>query len=330
MPDKVIAGLPSGLIKIETAIKLIKKGEYLSIAGDAKLLAKLPKGNWIGGSIPYFMGPRGGESSLTEVFVHRLGVPGEVPTIKSYDITNLDHICLDAPDNGYSLIILPGFSEVHAYYARNAPNFDQMFMKPIVGWVSGVHLDHLADEEPIVFDGRSGTESSEAAMVMHIPLPENFHAHVDIINGMQQSHGPSITFPSTGFSVTTAVIEGKEQNFGSYLLQNKVDIQKPLVADYCGAQVNVSIREVDEKSGRVDFYAPVFSDSEYRIGEGKLPVLKGLEGKDATFSCNCVLNYLYENLEGKYTAGYTGPMTFGEIAYLLLNQTLVHLSIVRT
>jgi hypothetical protein len=38
------------------------------------------------------------------------------------------------------------------------------------------------------------------------------------------------------------------------------------------------------------------------------------------------LNYLYANLEGKKTGHIVGPMTFGEIAYMLLNQTLVYLT----
>jgi hypothetical protein len=45
------------------------------------------------------------------------------------------------------------------------------------------------------------------------------------------------------------------------------------------------------------------------------------------FACNCVLNYLYSNLEGKHTDNITGPMTFGEVAYVLLNQTLVQLTL---
>ncbi|RME83260.1 MAG: hypothetical protein D6785_06920, partial [Planctomycetota bacterium] len=44
------------------------------------------------------------------------------------------------------------------------------------------------------------------------------------------------------------------------------------------------------------------------------------------FSCNCILNYLYGKLEGKKTGNITGPMTFGEIAYVLLNQTLVYVT----
>ena len=43
------------------------------------------------------------------------------------------------------------------------------------------------------------------------------------------------------------------------------------------------------------------------------------------FSCNCILNYLYGKLEGKKTGHVTGPITFGEIAHVLLNQTMVQL-----
>jgi hypothetical protein len=32
-------------------------------------------------------------------------------------------------------------------------------------------------------------------------------------------------------------------------------------------------------------------------------------------------------LEGKKTGGVTGPITFGEIAYQLLNQTLAYISV---
>jgi hypothetical protein len=39
------------------------------------------------------------------------------------------------------------------------------------------------------------------------------------------------------------------------------------------------------------------------------------------------LNFLYGELEGKKTGTITGPMTFGEIAYQLLNQTMIFLEI---
>jgi light-regulated signal transduction histidine kinase (bacteriophytochrome) len=39
------------------------------------------------------------------------------------------------------------------------------------------------------------------------------------------------------------------------------------------------------------------------------------------------LNYVHAGLEGRRTPGFLGPATFGEIAYQLLNQTLVYLRI---
>lgn len=330
MPDScVIDASPAGLMTPAAAAELIRRGEWLVIAGDAALLARLPRGPWIGGTIPYFMGPDGGQCTRQKVFVNRIEVAGPVPEIRRYDVTNLDRICLDAPDNGYSLIILPAFSPVHAHYARNAPGFEDMFVKPVIGWVSGVHLDELAESPPQVFDGTRGTSDTDLAMVMHVPLPPDCHAQVDIINGMRQGGGPAIRFPATGFSARTVFIGGVERNLADYLNRTGIDTRLPLVADCCGAMINVSIKAVDAADGRVDFYAPVFADTDYRVAEGHMPVLAEADGAGTHFSCNCILNYLYGELEGKRTAAFTGPMTFGEIAYLLLNQTLVHMRIVR-
>ena len=40
-----------------------------------------------------------------------------------------------------------------------------------------------------------------------------------------------------------------------------------------------------------------------------------------------MLNYVYGELENKHTGSLTGPMTFGEIAFQLLNQTLVYVTL---
>jgi hypothetical protein len=47
------------------------------------------------------------------------------------------------------------------------------------------------------------------------------------------------------------------------------------------------------------------------------------------FCCNCVYNFVHGELEGRHTGTLQGPMTFGEIAYQLLNQTLVHVSVLK-
>ena len=71
----------SGLVSIARAAELINDGRYLSIAGDEAALKELPKGNWIGGTIPYFMTEAGGAVSRTEVFIDEMPVFDEAPTL---------------------------------------------------------------------------------------------------------------------------------------------------------------------------------------------------------------------------------------------------------
>jgi hypothetical protein len=87
-------------------------------------------------------------------------------------------------------------------------------------------------------------------------------------------------------------------------------------------------------NGTVNFYAPVFPGIKYRIAKSISDYehefnsrLTGHTAESAVFSCNCVLNFLYGGLEGKRTKGFNGPITFGEIAYQLVNQTLVYITV---
>jgi hypothetical protein len=54
---------------IEKVKELIAGKAPVIVAGDEALLRSLPKGNWIGGTIPYFMTPEGGQVSHTHAFV---------------------------------------------------------------------------------------------------------------------------------------------------------------------------------------------------------------------------------------------------------------------
>jgi len=106
------------------------------------------------------------------------------------------------------------------------------------------------------------------------------------------------------------------------------------VADYSGAIINVSLKSVDHAQDKVDFYGPVFPHVRYKLAQ---PFIGSYETafvqatadlpENAGFSCNCILNFLYSELEGNRTGHVTGPMTFGEVAYVLLNQTMVHLAL---
>ncbi|MEN9847675.1 MAG: hypothetical protein RL368_415 [Pseudomonadota bacterium] len=322
------------LITVEQAIQRIQAGEVLLLAGDESLLKQLPEGTWIGGTIPYFMSVTGGQCNTQLLFAHTLPKDVHVTKIHHYTETELEQIPEDAPENGFSVIIIPATSAAHVAYAQNAPSYPSIFFKPIIGWIAGVHLDQVGKVKPKVFNGQTAEVTEQAAVVMHISLPNDQVALINIFNLFEQGDGDEICFEEEGFSITNCVVNGKSYNFAQYLLEKKIETKYPLVADYCGAMVNVSFQGIDTENRRVNLYAPVFSNTVYKIAAPVEDYISAFqkafpEGVEPIFACNCILNYLYSELEGKRTGAIVGPMTFGEVAYQLLNQTLVYLEIKR-
>ena len=318
---------------LQDALVAIRSGAYLSIAADESLLRRLPPGNWLAGSIPYFMAQNGGETSRQKLFVTELPTHAGTPHLRWYDVGNLHKVALDAPAHGLTMLIVPAFSDVHSRFAREAPAFEDMYMKPLVGWIAGVHLDDLGQAAPVVVNGQTLVFSHDRALAVHIPLPESIYPRIDILNLFRPGGGDAIRFPSTGFSAQECFVNGQLVNLAQYLTQKGIDTRLPLVADYSGAMINVSFKAVDATAGRVDFYAPVFDDVEYRVAEPVPDYVRAFaqslpgDALGARWSCNCILNYLYGELEGLRTGPITGPMTFGEIAYQLLNQTMVYVNL---
>ena len=324
--------LQANLYTVEETKSAIESGKILWLAGDENLLNQLPKGRWVGGTIPYFMAGQGGTCSRDVIFVHELdpALTSKVQ-IKFYTTATIQNIAKDAPEDGFSVLLLPALSDIHLQYAQNAPDYEEMFFKPIIGWVSGMHLDDHDRSIPRVFNGGIGEGSTDKAIVMHVTLKPGKAAHIGIVNIQEQGDGDTLEFTETGFSAGNVLVNGVEMNFSEYLTANKIDYRQPLVADYSGTMINVSFQGVNPETKTVSFYAPVFSGVEYRLARpvgdyldaftSALPKLNS----DVVFSCNCILNYLYSELQGKQTPPMFGPMTFGEIAYQLLNQTLVYL-----
>ena len=329
-PARPVSGT---LMDLQDTLVAIRSGAYLSIAADEALLRRLPPGNWLAGSIPYFMAQDGGETSRQKLFVTELPTHAGTPQLRWYDAASLHKVALDAPAHGLTVLIVPAFSDVHSRFAREAPAFEDMYMKPLVGWIAGVHLDDLGQAAPVVANGQTLVFSHDKALAVHIPLPESIYPRIDILNLFQPGGGDAIRFPSTGFSAQECFVNGQLVNLAQYLAQQGIDTRLPLVADYSGAMVNVSFKAVDAAAGRVDFYAPVFDDVEYRIAEPVPDYARSFaqslpgDALGARWSCNCILNYLYGGLEGQRTGPITGPMTFGEIAYQLLNQTMVYVNL---
>lgn len=323
------------LVSPEKAAEMILSGATLTIAGDESVLANLPNGNWIGGTTAYFMGQDGGITTREQLFITPLpSYSGFTPSIEQYDAASLSQVCMEAPANGFSMIILPAFSEVHFHYAQHASMYDEMFMKPLVGWISGIHLDDMDKRTPKVRDGRNGALLENRALVIHVPLPENVSANVNIVNLFTQGEGDVLEFSESGFEASVCLVNGKPTSLARYLKDIGHDTRLPLVADYSGAIINVSLKEVDQAHDKVEFYGPVFPHVAYKLAQPFADSYETAFGEavadlpqQAGFSCNCILNYLYSSLEGKRTGHITGPMTFGEVAYVLLNQTMVHLTL---
>lgn len=312
----------------------IARGKTLLIAGDEKALRKLPAGKWIGGTSAYFMCETGGACTRDQLCVTEMPEYIVASEIQTYDENALSGIYADMTGNEICFILIPGMSNTLLSFALNNPNYEGFGTYPMIGWVSGVHLDDLEKSSPKVMNGETGKIFEDAAVVMRVKLPEHKAAEVGILNIFHQGGGDAITFPSDGFSAADAYVNGKKVNFADYLIENRIDTKPPLVASYCGVMVNVSFQAIDEENKIVYFYAPVFKNIEYRLARHVTDYISEFSSRipaigenEIIFSCNCILNYLYSELEGKRTEKFTGPITFGEIAYQLLNQTITYLTI---
>lgn len=200
MPTENRVSIESQMMDLDTVKALIYAGDYLMIAADESILGQLPAGNWIGGTIPYFMDESGGLVSREKIFVHNIsGCPSNnPPRITIYDNHSISRIAKDAPAHGFTIAIIPALSDVHLNYARNAPEFPNMFFTPLVGWISGYHLQ---DENPVAkvgFGPGGGVLMDKQAVAMHVPLPENQIATVGIVNLFEEGNGRHWSFPRPG------------------------------------------------------------------------------------------------------------------------------------
>ena len=318
--------------------QMIESGRKLLLAGDEDALHQLPKGDWIAGTTPYFISAeKGGMVSRDMICATDITDIVASIDIVVYDENSLARVYAEGPKHGFSFIIIPAASKTHLAFALNGPNYKDFGVRPLIGWVAGVHLSDLGKKTPKVVNGQTGEMLEEGALVLQAQLPEGKVAEIGIINLFEQGDGDILTFNADGFAAKDVMVNGEKRNFAAYIVKNKLDTKLPLVADYYGAMVNISFQDVDEVEGQVKFYAPVFSGIRYKHARPVTDYVKGfndrlskecsIESSRVAFSCNCILNYLYSELEGKKTDPFTGPVTYGEIAYQLLNQTLVYLEI---
>ena len=323
----------NALVSLDEAAALIRSGASLTVGGSVEALSRLPRGNWIAGTIPYFMTEDGGTKSRDRVFVTRFPAEWKV-AFAAYPAEHIERIVPHTPDEGFSFAIAPCGCAALERFATVGREVEGAFLKPVVGWVAGIDLDELGRRSPQVFLGTDGRPREDGFVVAHVTLPPGRLASLSIINIFEPDGGDVIRFLERGHTATECLVNGQRRRLADHLREHGDGAGVlPLVGDFAGAPINVSIQSIAD-DGEVTFYAPVFPDTDYHLArpvgdyrEAFAARLREEPGEPSMFTCNCILNYLHGKFEGRSLGDLRGPVTFGEIAYQLLNQTLVRLHI---
>lgn len=321
------------LFQVDEVIHFIQQGKKMVLSGDEQLLALLPKGNWIGGTTPYFIGEEGGICTHDRIFVDDftdIAIDFKTCTFTPdtiHQITSMGY------DNGIILLILPYAKPILLDFAVNSLSYPDIFKNPLLGFVAGVDIENLGHIDAKTFNGVNGEKSTENGVALFVKIPDHQIARVEIINIFNQDPGgDEITFIKDGFTQSDCLINGRNGNIYEYLIDQKFDRRLPIIANYAGAFINRDIQTMDGDTRSVRFFAPVFKGDKYKVAipidnyqktfVERIPT----QTDDVIYSCNCVSNYINGKLDGK-KLHLKGAMVYGEIAYQLLNMTQIYLAI---
>lgn len=322
------------LYTVEEANKLIIAGKKLVIAGSHNYLKMLEKGSWIGGTSYYCFTGGTGVDCRDFLFIQEIPSYCEEIKIKYYDLNNLKNIYLDMFDNGFSVILIPFESKTHFKYPIDVINYPFFATKPLIGWIAGVPLDNKNNLKAIVYDGSNKDSFPDGAIVMHIKLPQNKLADVKVCNVFEAAGEHDLEFCEEGFNIKTLIVKDKKYNFIDYIKSNNLDIKFPLVGNLANAIPTISsFKEIDESGQIVKLYAPVYRGIKYGLARQEKNYFEMLI-KNIHIENNfilpslCILHFVYGELQNKHTNKIPDvPTTFGEIAHILVNQTLTYLTI---
>jgi hypothetical protein len=179
--------MESKLYSIAETKAFINKGYLLTLAADERVLSQLPKGNWIGGTIPYFMDINKSLFSQDKIFVNKLSDSIINYKIIEYDEKSIYNIVNDSYDNGYTLLILPPFQRVQKVYALESLKFKGIYNNPIIGWIAGKDVN--SNEIPKIFNGFNNQSFDNKAIAMHLELSENKKAIISICFYLKKCRG---------------------------------------------------------------------------------------------------------------------------------------------
>lgn len=326
------------LMDVASVKELILQGRKLVLAADEIVLEQLPKGNWIGGTMPYFyLKGEKGRMDKENIMVADFTDYVRSFKIKTVHQNNLAEVCANGFENGFHFLILPALRDIHFSFALNSSNYKDLYKNPLLGFVAGADLEEFIAQGKLskTYNGFTSESYTEEGVVMYAELNENKVARIEVVNDFVPNQAHQIEVFDDSFKVKNCLINGKEENLYDYIIEHKLNTQNPLMSDYAGAKINISFLSLDEQEREVVFYAPLFKGKKYtyseRIGSYKesfkeaiTPILE--RENNILYSNNCILNYVYGKLD-QTSIDFTGASVFGGIAYILLNQTFAYLTI---
>jgi hypothetical protein len=315
------------LLTPEEISAMILRGDRLLLAGDVELLSQLPKGNWIGGTTPYFiLYPEQMVTSHDRIFACTLPEYVKDISIRKYDTETMCNIYVDAPANGFTVLIVPFGSKAAEEFALHAIDYKSFAIRPVCGWQSGREPETLLTKPSYAVSGIDGQLYTDKGVAMHIQLPADKYAELHIFNPYKQGNGDDIRFDYGGKVLKEAFINGVRRNFAEYLRGINYNAKLPLVANYSGTMINISF--IGIKDDTVYMYAPVYPSVNYRIGELDDTIASpSLISDDIVFSVTCIINFLQSEVCARFLKKMNGNVGYGEVAYQLLNQTTVYVTV---
>lgn len=313
---------------------LIKAGHILILAGAEDDLAKLPPGNWIGGTAAGFLIRDGLAETAGQLIYADLSPIATRTVLRVVSARQLRNLSQFYPENGFAMIIMPGQSDLLRAIATRMPDWPSLYNTPLVGWVSGVPLSEIGRRQPSIFCG-TGKPRHDRAAIMYVSLPENMFAELNVVNPFSVASCTAIRFFEKGYDIRDLCqLNGQRVRLNQLISTGKIDPTLPLLADKDGALLNNSIIAHDPEAGRVTFLNPVDPALTYRFAE--LPVSfsdsfakasEGINPATATLSSICVAGLRHFDETMRHRLPAIAPVTFGQIGYTLLTQTIACLNL---
>lgn len=319
----------------QEVIDFINAGRVMLLTGSPKALKGLPKGNWIGGSSPYFVDSIGTED-YDKIFVDDFTLVAQNCKTAVYDETNIQDIAKNGFKNGFVVVVMPIDTKVHYTFANNALGYGNMFDNPVVGYVSATTPNENGNSVSISVSGNDCIISDKLVSVLYVELPDYLAARAEIENfDTIDENSPKIIFPQNGFVQSACTINGQQANIADYFehtVKQQPDSNMQLITSQNGALINRVIRNIDLDKGEVSFFSPLAAGDEYRLvksGTNYVEIFnRSLSAKqcDVLTCLSCVTYFFGGNFLGKNIC-VNGIYAFGEIGYQLLNKTIVTLEI---